>query len=386
MKKENLIKLLKILDKSEKKNIFFLVWLLLCSSVLESLGILSIIPVIKSILSTNNFFINYLENLFHVSNQIASYLVFSSVILIYILKFFVSTYITYIQKKIVSNLNAQITKKLFNEYLIKPFTFHVNNNSSILIKNLQIEVSHLFLFLESFFLLTTEAIVLIALIGTLIYLSPVGLIIFSVFSAFGVFVYKIVFFKRGVKWGDERKNLDTLISKTQLESFNGIKEIKLNKLELFITNFHDRLVFKKAVLNAKHLTSLQISRYLFEMVIIMVIIFYLIALNQIGYSTEEIISMIGVFGLAAIKIIPSISKVLNSFQSMNYYGPSLNLINKEFENLSSDANVILQKDSKTNSETLKFDEKIELNIVNEVLQAHEDLEARKLTGPAILIP
>ena len=174
-------------------------------------------------------------------------------------------------------------------------------------------------------------IIVISIIITLIFISPIGLLIFSIFSILGFVSYKAVFFKRGILWGNERKNLDTTISKTQLESFNGIKEIKINNLESTLIKFFNQLVKRKATLNAKHLTSLQLSRYLFELVIIIVVILYLLILNNSGYNTEDILSMIGVFGIAAIKIIPSVSKIMNSIQAIKYYQSTLNLINREFE-------------------------------------------------------
>lgn len=363
MEIKNLRRLYNILEIKQKNDLFLLLGISFFSLILESLGVISIIPIINSILSSESYFIKYFKNLFNVSNEIALYLIFLSVLLIYLSKFFISTYTTYLQKKIASNINADITKKLFEEYINKPYIFHVNKNSASLIKNLQIEVNQLFLFIESFFMVIVESIILSALIITLIFISPIGLLIFSIFSAIGFFSYKIVFFKRGVVWGNERKNLDTIISKTQLESFKGIKEIRLNNLEHIVINFFNELILKKAILNAKHLTSLQLSRYLFEFVIIIVVIVYLLLLTNSGYSTENILSMIGVFGIAAVKIIPSISKIMNSLQGMNYFKSTLNLINSEFEILRKEKKVE-KKDYNKKYSVLNFDKKIELRIKN----------------------
>ena len=326
---------------------------------MESVGVLSIIPVIDTIFSENNYFVEFFKNQFLASTETALYLVFISVFLIYVIKFFVSSYVTYIQKRIVTYINADITQKLFKEYLKKPYVFHINKNSSELIKNLQIEINHLFLYLEAFLIIITETIILIAIIATIIYLSPIGIIIFSIFSLSAFLLYKFVFFKRTINWGNERKNLDSSISKIQLESFSGIKEIKLNNLEFSLIKIFDKKVFEKAILSAKHLTSLQISRYLFEIVIILVIITYLIVLKNSGYNIQETLSIIGVFGVAAIKIIPSISKILNSYQGLNYYASSLIIIAEELNNKKEEEQF---RYSKSIINNLNFNNKLELRI------------------------
>lgn len=348
----------KILSKDEKQRFFYILILLLFSSILESLGLLSIIPLINSLLTEESYLVSKMAIYFSISNAYAVYAIMLTVLFFYFFKFLISTYLVYKQKIFVSEVNSNITRKLFIEYIFKPFSFHVENNTSILIKNLQVELNHFFLFVEAFLLALAEFIILLVLVSTLIFLSPIGLIIFFFFSLIGFLFYRILFFKKALIWGNERKDLDTHISKIQLESFKGIKEIKHNNLEASITQYFSNLVSKKTLINAKHLTSLQVPRYLFELIIIFVVVFYLIVLKNLNIDSNEIISSIGVFGVAAIKIIPSISKIMNSLQAMNYNFPSISQLTKEFKKLNNFSNF----ESTPQNSILNFKKNIEIKI------------------------
>ena len=142
--KDSLNKIVGLLDLSQKKKIFFLVVLVLLSSGLELLGLGLIIPAIGILVKPN-----YL-NQFSKFDLINSFFNFPSqekiiiigiviIVLVYMLKGFFLSYSIFWQNKFVTDFHLYISKKLFSKYLNQTYVFHLNNNSSDLIRNINIE-------------------------------------------------------------------------------------------------------------------------------------------------------------------------------------------------------------------------------------------------------
>ena len=78
------------------------------------------------------------------------------------------------QNRFITNIIAYISNKLFSSYMSKPYSFHLNRNSSELIKNIQLEIYYVHMFLLSLINLIIESWFIIAILSTLIYIEPTG--------------------------------------------------------------------------------------------------------------------------------------------------------------------------------------------------------------------
>ena len=102
-------------------------------------------------------------------------------------------------------------------------------------------------------------------------------------------------------------------------------------------------------INTKNGTFQQIPRLFLELFAIVGIVVFIFALLLSGQNNTYIVSIIGVFIAATFRLIPSVNRVLNAFQNIKFYTPSIDLIHKELFNNTSEMNIIEDQELDFNS-------------------------------------
>ena len=156
MKLVNLFNIL--LSKNQKIHFLLFFLIFFTGMLLELLGIGLVLPFLELVLNNETYelYKNKLDS-FNISIDSKNQLIFYSILLllfIYTIKSFFLTFVSYVQTKFLYNLKTQISNKLFNIYLFKPFIFHLNNNSALLIRNL-IDSTHIMVIFISLLILFT---------------------------------------------------------------------------------------------------------------------------------------------------------------------------------------------------------------------------------------
>ena len=138
---------------------------------------------------------------------------------------------------------------MFNSYLGKPYNFHLNKNSSELIRNITVEVG---VFVGSVLIpliyIFTESVISITLLSFLILLDP--MIILSVCFSFAIILFLITIFSKNFlkNWGKIRQEKSAIVIKNLQEGLGAIKEIKILGLESeFSNNFQKQNYLKNRV-------------------------------------------------------------------------------------------------------------------------------------------
>ena len=140
---KNLIKkILYPLHNKDIKNLSYIFILTVIAAIFELLGIGLIIPILN-IFVGNDFqrYIDSFEFLINLDKEQILNVLLSFLVLIYFVKFFVLRNLIYLQNNFSYNLFTDISKKIFQKYLFKDFSFHLNKNSSELIRNIQSEAN-----------------------------------------------------------------------------------------------------------------------------------------------------------------------------------------------------------------------------------------------------
>ena len=175
-----------IISENHKKKLLILVFLLIIGMFLETIGIGIILPILQIILDPNIiydviFFKEILNYLGINQNEKIIFFVLGILIAVYFIKSIYLILLTFIQKRLLANILRYLTNTLFSSYLNEEYSFHLKNNSSALIKNLQAEVSLFTSYLSSIISIITEGVLLIAVVFTIIYFEPVAAITLFLF-------------------------------------------------------------------------------------------------------------------------------------------------------------------------------------------------------------
>lgn len=335
----NLKKLSFLLSKGQKKNLVLLTLLLIFGMGLEIIGLSALLPIITLILDPEKLFQiekvrQALEFLNISSTEDVIKVALTALIFVYLFKISYLILLSYLQNRFFSNFTKGISNKLFNGYLDQSYSFFLNRNTSEMIKNFQIEIHYFTIYLLAITLIITELGLSIAVVLTLVYIEPYGAL--GVLSFF--LVLSFIFFqtikKRIENWGKERMNYDKKIAKLVTEALIGIKEIKLLQRGDFFKDKLTQINQKRFGLYIKQTTLSQIPRNYLELITIFGLVGFILVLLAQGKDTNGLITTIGVFVAASFRMIPSVNRVISSFQTIKFYNSSLTRIYDEIKGFS----------------------------------------------------
>jgi len=328
--------LISFLNKKEKNQLLILLFLLVFCMLLE-------ISSVALVMSTFDLFLNpvaFEENkliyfLFEIAGisdkSIFKKLFISIVFFLFIFKAFLYLYVLFKQNRFLAFFSAKLTNKLFFNYISQPFLFFSANNTSELKKNLQVEMSFVDAYLLSFLSLIIEAAVMFSIILGLLIVEPIAvLILFLIISSASVF-YIRVNKKRTKYYGDKRYEVESSIAKFFSEAFGSINHLKLSDKELFFFDRLKSLNHTKALVGSNNSTIAQSSKSFLEVVMILSVAALSLLHVFMNYNENQFISLLGIIGLSAFKIIPSVNKLLLSFQSIKFYSISVDKILMELK-------------------------------------------------------
>ena len=136
-------KILNLLGTKDKKNLSFVIVLSLFAAFFEILGISSLIPLIEffsdqDVLGLKNLISSKLHIIKIEENNLLILLI-SIVFVCFLFKNLFLAFFYFVESKFVMGTKANLINNLYEKYLFQNYSFHVNNNSSKLITNLNIE-------------------------------------------------------------------------------------------------------------------------------------------------------------------------------------------------------------------------------------------------------
>ena len=299
------------------------------TSILESIGIGILGPFVALLLNNNIDYPLFL-NLGSLENKIT--------IMIYLI-FFIFTTKTlmmisalYVTQKFAFNMQHQLRIRLTSIYLNLNFSEYLKKNSSEYNENIQ----NLIAIFTSNTLVTGLKIVsdLILLFFLIILLTftnyELVIILFATTFAFGFFYdyfFKRTLYEISQKSSESSKKIFQITG----EIFKGIKEIRIYFKENFFTK-----KLKEASYNhyTNYLKSTIISnspKYLLEYLIIVILLLFIYLINDYENDLVSILPTLGIFGLAALRIIPSVNSIIKSLTEFRFGKYATSVIAKDLK-------------------------------------------------------
>jgi ABC-type multidrug transport system fused ATPase/permease subunit len=319
--------------------------------ILEMLGLGILIPAI-GFLADNEISFKY-PRLLVIANELGlttkMRLVTGGMILLiffFILKALFLVFLSWIQSKFSAMLSAFLSEKLFLGYLKKPYDFHLQNNSSQLIRNIQSEVSFFSSITQSFISLTSEVSIILSISFVLFYVTPIGATIVTLFFVLSAYLFQIFTKKKLLFWGEQRQIHEGKINLHLLQGLGGVKDVKLlGREDYFLNKFNDSNVYKSD-LSTKQFTLQQIPRLYLELLAVIGLLGLVIIMTLQNSNLQSLMSTMGIFVVAAFRMIPSINRIMVSLQSIRFAQPVVDNLYHEFMK-------IYENDALINSELLE---------------------------------
>ena len=327
------------------KNLLIMMLLTISFALLEIFGLGFFIIIIIEILSPESSlcanpqsFLGYILNQisFCSQNNLVNILLF--VTIFFFIKFICQALIIIFKSRFLSfgiykfiELNI---KRIFKIKIdrIEDQNFFQDNNS--LIKEADILFNSFF---NKFFDCITELLILAILVTFLIYFDNRNLIILLFFVPFVIF-YFFSFSKKTKDSGKSRQDSLTNLNQKFYNIFKNRKTIEILNRERLTTNLFLHYLHRYKRSTFYHFSIVYLPRIVLENFLFIIIsIGILISIKYT--SPEEALSFFTIYGLIFIRLVPSINRIKNSFDTLFFRLNSFNLIyeiNHRYKSLSDD--------------------------------------------------
>ncbi len=267
---------------------------------------------------------------------------------------------------------TRYTADLFNLYLKRPVLFHLDRNNAEILRNLTAGASLTFEAIRHVLLILLEALLMIAAILLLCLVEP--LITFALAAILLTIAFVFYRFVSPIfrTWGEKQQSLEGAQIKWIVQAFSSIRDTKMFNTYSFLKSGLREIVQQRARYTTYSMSALHIPRLFLETVVIVGFMLLVMMLTGSNMPREEIVATLGVFGMAAIRILPSLNRILSSAAELRQRSAYIDTLHTDW------------MDGYTNSElNLEADGESRLSFKKELRLSNVSFQYPNTDGPAL---
>jgi len=329
-------KMVALLTPTQRKSTLVLLALMVVGMILETFGLGLILPAI-ALLMENDLGARYswlAPLLTALGNPTKPQLIIgglAALVTIYLLKGLFLAFLAARQMRFVFDVQAELSLRLYDIYLHQPFTFHLNRNSALMIRNAGTEVV-LFTFncMMPSLTLLTEGLVVAGIAGLLLAVEPLGAILVLMVLGVCAWGFQRATRRRIARWGEARLRHEGLRTQHLQQGLGGAKEvILLGREEHFVEQY--RVHNLQTARMGQFQQSLQaLPRLWLEVLAVTGLAILVLAMLAQGHAMDVIVQTVGLFAAAAFRLAPAANRIINALQSLLYGVAVINTLYDEF--------------------------------------------------------
>ncbi len=374
MKRKNLFgKIRVIFDRKQKIQLVILGVMIFIGGLLETLGVGAMIPVVNALLAPDKLqeyvaeydFLQKICDFLHITTvkQITMTLLFG-LMSIYIIKNLYILFLTYKQNSFITQNRNRMISRVMAEFLNRPYEKYLGADIPTVFRITDSDIPQTFSLILAMLQLASEVVVSFLIFVVLLFGDvTMTLFIIAVFGVLTLLILK-VFKPRLNKIGAKNQAIQSRIAKWRIQAIYGLKDVKvLNREEFFVRNYYETgkvgadVARNYAVLN-------NTPRLLIETVFIVSMLAFIAVYINGGGDVTAIFSTISAFGVAAIRVLPSVNRINTYITEIAYTQPSLDFVYENLqEGMKTDA-MLAERKANSQVEKLKLEDRIELNHIS----------------------
>lgn len=214
-------------------------------------------------------------------------------------------------------------QKMFRAFLKKPYDYYLNANSGEILRIVRTDVMNSYALLNTLLSLASESIVSVAVIAVVIAINPLMTLLIAVVNTvillIVVKVIKPILKEEGVRYN---KNVSKSYN-WMLQAIQGIKEIKIGGRENFFENNFESAGWAQVDSEKRYSLLNGLPRIIIELGCIASALIAMLLMIMLGSEPETLVPAFSAFAMAAVKLMPAFSRVVNSVSAVSYYGTAL---------------------------------------------------------------
>lgn len=362
-----------VLDRKQKIHLVLLLIVIFIGAFVELLGVSSILPVVNVATSPETieqtWYLLWLKQKLGLQDS-GQMLIALSVLLIiiYILKNIYVTMMYNMQYSFIFENQKKLAVKLMDCYMHQNYLFHVSKNVAELQRNVTSDVNGFFTVVLNSLQFLAEISVCVVLVIYLLmqdFVTTMAVaVLLFIFIGFFAGIFKKILGEKGRK----NREVNVQVTKWILQSFSGIKEIKVINAEDFFVHNYNKYYSQFATLQRQQSMLTFVPRPVMETVCICGLLLAVILKLTIDSSNiASFIPTLSVFAIAAFRMLPSFNRITGYLGGIMFSKPSIDAIYqdlKEVEQLlkqresieETDESVLLTKSIKMEQVSFKYPE------------------------------
>ena len=357
------------LSSHRKKQLFFLLLLMIALSFAEAISLASIVPFIGVFLNPDIFYshpwLSTFVDFFEITNNNQLFLFVTIVFVSFvILSGLIKLLFVYLSNKITQFTEADLKARIFKYNINQTYSYHLEQSSNVVMSNLVQKTQAMASFINNLIQILGSLMTILFVLGILILIKP--FIILSRSSVIIGFFVVISFVNRKKIFKNSEKisqNQDKIVGIFQ-DSVGYIGEIIIYSLHnIFISKFN-KASYQVAESHTYNQNVQESPRIYLEYIALLCLAALIFFFNQSNGEVVYSFTILAALGLGAQKILPLINRVHTALHSMRsvqvVIADALNLLDiskkERFENSFSEK-IFLKKSIKLNNVYFSYNKK-----------------------------
>ena len=245
-----------------------------------------------------------------------------AVVAFYVVKAGYLAWVVRRQMAFAFGVQADVSRRVFESYLSRPYSFHVGTNSSSLINNSLGEVQ---VFTNGVLIagvsLVAEALVLVSVSALLVAIEPVAALASAIALGAVALGFYVMVRRRLRLWGERRPVYEAQRLQHLQQGLSSIKELILSGRELEFVRRYDESNRGVAGILRREKALGQVPRLGLEVFAVLSVVFVVVLLLGQGREPSDVVPRVAVFAAACFRIVPSLNRISNSLQSLRFAAP-----------------------------------------------------------------
>lgn len=332
-------KVLYLFPSGDKWKLLILFLMMMVSALLEVLGV-GMIPAFVSVIASPEEILNMerLKPLWDVLGVTSpgDLLVYCGFLLmiVFIVKNGYVLFNNYIQTRFIWERFEYIGTKLFQKYMTAPYEFHLNRNSSELLRNITMESYYLVRNLITHFLkIIMNLILALGIFTMLIWVEPFNTFLVFIFLGVGGGIFLKSIREKTGKYGKSAQSDRAEMIQAVNEGLGGLKEARvLNRENWFYNNFKRNIRSYKKSLIFREIAS-SANKPIIETIAVIGMLLVALLLYWQGRRLDTIIPILALFATATVRLMPAIKEITTAVINLKYYIYTIDPIFSDFKSL-----------------------------------------------------
>lgn len=312
--------LIDFLDRRSRLEICLLTIPMFMVTVLEMMSIALILPVIQVVLMNDNespaaaFLIGLLPAGLSPDRVAASVAIIFAVA--FALKNILLLGLIHLVNRVIYQKTARFANRLYGQYLYRPLLFHTGRDSAEIVRNLITGAGQAFEAIRLLLLSLLEALLMLGAIGVLLFVEPMITVILAGFLLTLGFLFHLGSASAFYRWGKHMMHYEGRLIALINQSLIAIRDVKLFQAYRFFGGRYLDIALSRALFSSRLATSAQIPRLLIETCVVAGFMVFVISLLGLNKASGEVMAILGLYGMAAFRMMPSLNRVLTSMAEL----------------------------------------------------------------------